>query len=49
VAPATLDDVLATGARRVVVVRAITGAADPAAVSVELTRRLQEAAGLCAT
>ena len=40
VAPDTLDDVLATGARRVVVVRAITGAADPAAVSVELARRL---------
>ncbi len=49
VAPQTLDDVLATGARRVVVVRAITGAPDPAAVSVELARRLQEAAGLCAT
>jgi thiamine-phosphate pyrophosphorylase len=49
VAPQTLDDVLATGARRVVVVRAITQAPDPAAVSVELARRLQEAAGLCAT
>lgn len=49
VAPQTLDDVLATGARRVVVVRAITGAPDPAEVSGELARRLQEAAGLCAT
>jgi thiamine-phosphate pyrophosphorylase len=49
VAADTLDDVLATGARRVVVVRAITGAADPAAVSTELARRLSEAAGLCAT
>jgi thiamine-phosphate pyrophosphorylase len=49
VAPTTLDDVLATGARRVVVVRAITGAADPEAVSSELGRRLQEAAGPCAT
>ncbi len=49
VAPQTLDDVLATGARRVVVVRAITGAPDPAAVSVELARRLREAAGQCAT
>ena len=36
VAPDTLDDVLATGARRVVVVRAITEAADPAAVAAEL-------------
>jgi thiamine-phosphate pyrophosphorylase len=49
VAPDTLDDVLATGARRVVVVRAITGAPDPAAVSMELARRLSEAAGQCAT
>lgn len=49
VAPQTLDDVLATGARRVVVVRAITGAADPAAVSVELAHRLHEAAGSCVT
>jgi thiamine-phosphate pyrophosphorylase len=49
VAPQTLDDVLATGARRVVVVRAITGAPDPAAVSAELARRLQEAAGQCST
>lgn len=49
VAPDTLDDVLATGARRVVVVRAITGAQDPAAVSTELARRLAEAAGPCVT
>jgi thiamine-phosphate pyrophosphorylase len=44
-----LDDVLATGARRVVVVRAITEAADPAEVSGELAARLREAAGTCAT
>ncbi len=49
VAPQTLDDVLATGARRVVVVRAITGASDPAAVSGEMARRLREAAGSCVT
>jgi thiamine-phosphate pyrophosphorylase len=49
VAPDTLDDVLATGARRVVVVRAITGAGDPAAVSTDLARRLSEAAGPCVT
>ena len=49
VAPDTLDDVLATGARRVVVVRAITGAADPAAVAYELAARLREAAGPCVT
>jgi thiamine-phosphate pyrophosphorylase len=44
VAPDTLDDVLATGARRVVVVRAITGAADPDAVASELAGRLRAAA-----
>jgi thiamine-phosphate pyrophosphorylase len=49
VAPDTLDDVLATGARRVVVVRALTEAADPEAVAVELTGRLREAAGPCIT
>jgi thiamine-phosphate pyrophosphorylase len=49
VAPDTLDDVLATGARRVVVVRAITEAADPAEVSGQLAARLREAAGTCAT
>jgi thiamine-phosphate pyrophosphorylase len=35
-----LDEVLATGARRVVVVRAITEAADPHAAAAELARRL---------
>jgi thiamine-phosphate pyrophosphorylase len=40
VAPDTLDDVLATGARRVVVVRAITQADDPDAVATELADRL---------
>jgi thiamine-phosphate pyrophosphorylase len=49
VAPESLDDVLATGARRVVVVRAITQAADPAAVAGELAARLRQAAGSCAT
>jgi thiamine-phosphate pyrophosphorylase len=39
---ANLDDVLATGARRVVVVRAITEADDPGAAAAELTRRLRE-------
>ncbi len=37
----TLDDVLATGARRVVVVRGITGADDPAAAAASLGRRLR--------
>jgi thiamine-phosphate pyrophosphorylase len=36
----TLDDVLAAGATRVVVVRAITEAADPAAAAAEFARRL---------
>ncbi len=40
VSPETLDDVQATGARRIVVVRAITGAANPAAVAAALARRL---------
>ena len=35
-----LDDVLAAGATRVVVVRAITGAADPGAVAAEFAARL---------
>jgi thiamine-phosphate pyrophosphorylase len=43
VAPDTLDDVLSTGARRVVVVRALTGAADPGAVAAELSSRLAKA------
>ena len=38
-----LDDVLAAGATRVVVVRAITEAADPAAATRELARRLSPA------
>jgi thiamine-phosphate pyrophosphorylase len=37
---ATLDEVLAAGARRVVVVRAITRAPDPAAATAALARRL---------
>jgi thiamine-phosphate pyrophosphorylase len=43
VSPDTLDDMLATGARRVVVVRALTGAADPGAVAAELATRLTNA------
>ncbi|REE99562.1 thiamine phosphate synthase [Thermomonospora umbrina] len=39
----TLDEVLATGARRVVVVRAVTEAADPGAAAAELARRLRDA------
>ncbi|ADP79886.1 thiamine-phosphate pyrophosphorylase [Pseudofrankia inefficax] len=38
-----LDEVLATGARRAVVVRAITGAADPAAAAAALAGRLRAA------
>jgi thiamine-phosphate pyrophosphorylase len=38
-----LDDVLARGARRVVVVRAITEAPDPAATAAEFARRLRAA------
>jgi thiamine-phosphate pyrophosphorylase len=37
-----LDDVLDAGARRIVVVRAITEAADPVVAAVELRRRLDE-------
>lgn len=40
---ANLDAVLATGARRVVVVRAITEAEDPRAAAAEFVRRLAEA------
>ncbi len=38
-----LDEVLETGARRVVVVRALTEAADPHAAAVELSRRVRAA------
>jgi thiamine-phosphate pyrophosphorylase len=38
-----LDEVLDAGARRVVVVRAITEADDPAAATAELVKRLREA------
>jgi thiamine-phosphate pyrophosphorylase len=38
-----LDEVLAAGARRVVVVRALTDAADPAAAAAEFARRLAAA------
>jgi thiamine-phosphate pyrophosphorylase len=41
--PTTLDEVLATGARRVVVVRGITAAADPAAAAAGLAGRLAAA------
>ena len=41
VAPETLDRVLDTGARRVVVVRALTEAADPAEVAATLAERLR--------
>jgi thiamine-phosphate pyrophosphorylase len=40
----TLEDVLAAGARRVVVVRALTGAPDPAAAAAALAARLAAAA-----
>ena len=40
-----LDEVLEAGARRIVVVRALTEAADPHAAAAELARRLREAAG----
>ncbi|WP_367125732.1 thiamine phosphate synthase [Streptomyces phytohabitans] len=39
---ANLDEVLDAGARRVVVVRAITEASDPGAATAELARRLRE-------
>lgn len=42
---AGLDQVLATGARRVVVVRAITEADDPRAAAAEFARRLRAAGG----
>jgi thiamine-phosphate pyrophosphorylase len=41
--PERLDDVLATGARRAVVVRALTGAAHPAAAAAALAGRLRAA------
>ncbi|RKN42289.1 thiamine phosphate synthase [Streptomyces hoynatensis] len=41
----TLDRVLDAGARRVVVVRALTEAADPGAAAAELATRLRERAG----
>jgi len=41
VSPDTLDEILAAGATRVVVVRAITEAPDPAAVAAQLGRRLR--------
>ncbi|MDQ1684392.1 MAG: thiamine-phosphate pyrophosphorylase [Frankiaceae bacterium] len=40
-----LDDVIARGARRMVVVRAITEAEDPGAAAAEFARRLRSAAG----
>jgi thiamine-phosphate pyrophosphorylase len=40
---ARLGEVIAAGATRVVVVRAITGAGDPAAATAEFARRLREA------
>ncbi|EFC79430.1 thiamine phosphate synthase [Parafrankia sp. EUN1f] len=43
VAPHTLDAILDTGARRVVVVRGITQAADPGAAAAALAGRLREA------
>lgn len=42
---ARLDEVLEAGARRVVVVRALTEAPDPYAAAADLARRLAEAAG----
>ncbi|MBT2876075.1 thiamine phosphate synthase, partial [Streptomyces sp. McG7] len=41
---ANLDQVLDAGARRVVVVRALTEADDPGAAAAELARRVREAA-----
>ncbi|MFJ6772579.1 thiamine phosphate synthase [Kitasatospora sp. NPDC091257] len=38
-----LDEVLAAGARRIVVVRAVTAAADPRAAAAELSRRVRAA------
>lgn len=42
IGPANLDEVLAAGARRIVVVRAITAASDPGAAAAELARRVRE-------
>ncbi|MBI0382113.1 thiamine phosphate synthase, partial [Streptomyces albiflaviniger] len=39
-----LDQVLEAGARRIVVVRAITAAADPAGATAELAKRVRAAA-----
>lgn len=41
-----LDQVLDAGARRIVVVRAVTEAPDPAAAAAELARRVRERAGV---
>ncbi|THA58529.1 thiamine phosphate synthase, partial [Streptomyces sp. A0958] len=40
-----LDQVLDAGARRIVVVRALTKASDPGAAAAELARRVRERAG----
>ncbi|MHA6759297.1 thiamine phosphate synthase [Streptacidiphilus sp. PAMC 29251] len=40
--PGNLDQVLDAGARRIVVVRALTAAADPHAAAVDLSRRVRE-------
>jgi thiamine-phosphate pyrophosphorylase len=45
IGPANLDQVVAAGATRVVVVRAVTDAPDPAAAARALLDRLEEAAG----
>jgi thiamine-phosphate pyrophosphorylase len=45
IGPGNLDEVLAAGARRVVVVRAITDAEDPAVATAQLATRLRRAAG----
>ena len=44
ISDANLDEVIAAGARRIVVVRAITEAADPVAAAAKLKERLLEAA-----
>jgi len=44
VGPDTLDEVLAAGATRAVVVRAITGTPDPVAAVAQLRTRLEAAA-----
>jgi thiamine-phosphate pyrophosphorylase len=43
IGPANLDEVLGCGARRVVVVRALTEAPDPGTAAAELARRLHDA------